>query len=233
MLNVMTGKQLVEYRKQNKLTQVEAAHSLGLSQTYLSLLEGGKRSLTNALRKKAVRVFGLQPTEMPADNAFMRLSQVSDEQLRANLTALGYKGFSYLKPSPKKNPAVVLLSALKSDNREARLVEALPWLVLTFPNMDWNELIKAAKVNDLQNRLGFVASVARSMAELAGDKKTAVKLKRRESELERSLLFHEDTLCNASMTNAERKWLTAHRSEAARHWRLLTNLSPESLNYAG
>jgi hypothetical protein len=92
--------------------------------------------------------------------------------------------------------------------------------------------VKAAKVNDLQNRLGFITGVARRIAESKGDLKTALKLKRHEAELERSLLVREDTLCNDTMTNAERKWLEIHRPEEARHWRLVTNLSPEHLRYS-
>ena len=225
----MTGKQLVQFRKQNGLTQVQAAQALGVSQTYLSLLENEKRPLSVKLKEKAVRVFGLPPTEMPVETD---LSKVTDDQLAADLAALGYKGFSHLKPTRPKNPVTVLVSALNADNRDARLVEALPWVLLNFADMKWDELVRVAKTNDLQNRLGFVTTVARQVAESKGDKNTATKLKRHEAELERSLLFREETLCNESMTNAERKWLAAERPETARHWRLLTNLSPEHLSYA-
>jgi len=113
-------------------------------------------------------------------------------------------------------------------------VQALPWLVLNYPNMPWKDLVVNAKANDLQNRLGFVTSVARQVAEFRGDMETAGKLKSRESELERSLLAREETLCNETMTNAEREWLAAERPENARRWNLLTDLSPQILNfYAG
>jgi hypothetical protein len=147
------------------------------------------------------------------------------------LATLGYPGFSHIKRSKPKNPAVVLLSALKAENREARAVEALPWVVLTFPDMDWPELIKSAKVNDLQNRLGFVTAIACEVAESNGEATTVERLRRHEAELERSMLVREDTLCNERMTNAERQWLSANRPEMARHWRLLTSLSPEHLNH--
>ena len=136
-----------------------------------------------------------------------------------------------MKKSHPKNPATVLFSALNSPKREARLVEALPWVLLRFPDLEWGELVKAAKVNDLQNRLGFVTNVARRLAESKGDMNTAEKLRHHEEQFDRSLLFREDTLCNESMTSAERKWLLSHRTDDARRWRLLTSLLPEHLNY--
>src|ERR1051325_6079755 len=48
----------------------------------------------------------------------------------------------------------------------------------------------------------------------------------------RSLLARGDTLCNAGMTNAERRWLTTNRSSEAMHWRILASLSPELVRYA-
>ncbi|MGH9946193.1 MAG: helix-turn-helix domain-containing protein [Pyrinomonadaceae bacterium] len=226
----MTRTRLVKFRKHSKQTQIQAARALGVSQTYLSLLEKGKRPLTDELRAKAVRAFHLPPTEVPLRN-LADVSVVSDAQLASDLATLGYPGFSYLKKSRPKNPAVVLLSALRADNREVRDVEALPWVVLTFPDMDWPELIKAAKVHDLQNRLGFVTNVARQMAELRNDTATAAKLSSLESELEPSKLVREGTLCNDRMTNAERKWLATNRPKTAKHWRLLTDLSPRSLDH--
>jgi hypothetical protein len=94
-----------------------------------------------------------------------KVGEVSDDQLTADLSALGYQGFSHYKPSRLKNPADVLLSGLKPDKRDARLMEAMPWLVLKFPDMKWSEVARTAKMYDLQNRLGFVVSVARGMAE--------------------------------------------------------------------
>ncbi len=228
----MTGNQLAKYRKQSKQTQERAARALGVSQTYLSLLENGKRPVTERLKKRAVKVFGLPPTKVPARSERSQVQPVSDDRLAADLSALGYMGFSHLRPSRRRNPADVLLSALNSPKRDARLVEALPWVVLAYPDMEWNSLVKTAKAYDLQNRLGFVTNVARRLAELRGDRETAAKLKSRERDLERSLLAREDTMCNETMTNAERKWLNTNRSEAAKHWRVLTSLTPKLVRYA-
>jgi len=50
--------------------------------------------------------------------------------------------------------------------------------------------------------------------------------------LERSRLVWEDTLCRESLSQAERRWLEVHRPEDAKHWGVLTDLSPEHLKYA-
>ena len=86
------------------------------------------------------------------------------------------------------NPAEVLLSALSRDDLDSRLVEALPWVAFKFPDLDWQCLTNAAKVNDLQNRLGFVTGLAQRLDELRGERQSAELLARQESALERSRL---------------------------------------------
>jgi transcriptional regulator with XRE-family HTH domain len=227
----MTGYQLGKYRKERKRTQLQTAHALKVSQAYLSLLEAGKRPLTADLQRRAAIFFELPPTKVPVRLELPELRSVSDASLASDLATLGYKGFSHFKKSRLKNPAVVLLSALNSPKRDARLVEALPWVVFAFPDMEWREVVKTAKVYDLQNRLGFVTNVARRVAEFRNEGEKAAKLKQHEAELERSLLAREETLCNETMTNAERRWLAGNRPEEARRWHLLTDLSPENVNY--
>ncbi len=226
----MTGKELKKYRERASLTQERAAKLLGVSQTYLSLIESNKRSLTQKLKQKVVKKFNVPPTELPAAVSKNKVTKISDDQLTADLSALGYPGFSHYKPSRAKNPADVLLSALNADKRDARLVEALPWVVLRFGEMDWNAVVRTAKLYDLQNRLGFVVNVARRTAK-AGNDATVTKLRAREAELERSMLAREDTLCNETMTKAERKWLATERPPEAKHWHLFTGLSPHQLRY--
>ena len=227
----MTGNQLLQFRKASRLTQVEAALGLGVSQTYLSLLEKGRRPLTDELRARAVRAFCLPPTELPLTESLYDVRAVSNDELGTDLASLGYPGYAHMKKATPKNPAVVLLSALKGNDREPRDVEALPWVALTFSNIGWSELTKAAKANDLQNRLGFVTTLAREVSEVRNDAVTVNLLRGKESELQRSMLLREETLCRENMTNAERKWLVTHRPNSAKHWRLLTDLSPRLENY--
>jgi len=148
------------------------------------------------------------------------------------LAGLGYPGFAYVRSGEPLNPAQLVLTALRQPDLEARLVEALPWVVARYPEMDWEWLVPRAKVHDLQNRLGFVVAVAGAVADRLGDEAAGSKLAEVEGSLEGARLAREDTLCHESMTEAERDWLRKHRSRTARHWNLLTDLSPEHLSYA-
>jgi hypothetical protein len=126
----------------------------------------------------------------------------------------------------------VLLTALAQDDLESRLVEALPWVLLKYADVDRGWLVQEAKARDLQNRLGFVVSLARQLAERAGDPFKTKMLKDLEDTLEGSRLLREDTLCKASVPEPERRWLEKHRPEGARHWNLLTDWTADTLRYA-
>ena len=128
--------------------------------------------------------------------------------------------------------AAKLYGALAQDELEPRLVEALPWLVLRYPDLEWSWVVREAKVRDLQNRLGFVVTLARQLATRARDEDKARSLRDLEAQLERSRLVREDTLCRASLTEAERRWLLEHRPHAAKHWNLLTDWTADALRYA-
>lgn len=203
---------LQHWRKENGLTQVDAANLLGVSQAYLSLLEKGARPLTAEIRGRV--------------NAVRYADGVdSADRYRAQLSALGYPRFSHVKPSrPRSSPDSLLLSILSGTNVDARVVEALPWLVRRYVdqlNLVW--LVRQAKLRNLQNRLGFVlqaASVDRP------EFSAAVR------ELERARLLEEATLCWDSMPAATRGWLRTHRSPLAQHWNILTKLQTEDANNA-
>ena len=229
----MTGEQLRRGREKMGWNQGQAALRLGVSQPYLSLLERGGRRVPERLGRKAARVYGLSAATLPLEATLEDLRTVGQDTLATDLAALGYPGLSYLGAHRrKKNPAEVLLSGLNTPDLESRLVEALPWVVWNFPEMDWPWLKRAAKLQDLQNRLGFVTSVARGVAEKHGEREKADLLARQLLELEPSRLAREDTLCHDSLTKAERHWLREHRTKEAGHWNLLTDLTPEHLNYA-
>ena len=153
----------------------------------------------------------------------------ANDVLAEDLAALGYPGLSYLKSRRKRSPAEVVLSALSAKNLDARLAEALPWVLLRYPDLDWQWLVCAAKINDFQNKLGFLTNVARRLGEKLGKDKAAKLLREQEAALERSRLVKEETLCHDSLTQAERRWLKSNRTDEARHWNLLTDLSPEHL----
>lgn len=213
-------------------SQEQAAARLGVSQPYLAMLESGERRLTPRLARRAMKAYGLPPTVLPPSGSPLH-TQVDAQTLANDLAALGYPGFAYLRPRGwrKKNPGEVLLAALAQDELEARVVEALPWLLLRYWNLDRAWLVREAKVCDLQNRLGFVVNLARRAAERTQDERRAEGLKELEAELERSRLAREDTLCKASLTERERHWLVQNRPEEARHWNVLTDWSADALRY--
>ena len=227
----MNGKALQTARKKLGLTQIEAAKKLGVSQAYFSLFEKGKRPLTNKIARKAVNLFKMPPTALPLEKELKNVRPATNEKFVKQLAAYRYPGYSHVKASELKNPVEVLVSALGADNLEARLVEALPWLLLQFPDMEWKNLVDAAKLNDLQNRLGFLTSLASKLAERSGDTEKAAEFKRRLDELEKSRLVKEDTLCRQNMTGAEKRWILQNRSTEAEHWNIISDLSADRLRY--
>lgn len=230
----MNGELLLQGRKRKGWSQEQAAPRLGVSQPYLSLLERGVRRAPPALARKAATVYGLTPAALPFDKGWDSVRPADENELASELASLGYPGLSYLKPrrGKKKNPAEVLLRALSAGDLDSRLVEALPWVLWKFPDMDWEWLTAAAKVHDLQNKLGYLTAVARGLAEQSGEADKAAQLRLYEAALERSRLAREGTLCHDSLTEAERRWLRRHRTAEARRWRLLTDLAVEHLNHA-
>jgi len=228
----MTTLDLRAARLAKGLNQVDAASRLGVSQPYLAMLERGQRRLTPRLAVRAAKLYGLAPTIVPHSRQDLP-TRVDGATLAKDAAGLGYPGFAHLR-SPSwtpKNPGEVLLMALAQDDLEPRLVAVLPWLVLRYSTLDWSWVVREAKVYDLQNRLGFVVTLARQLA-MRGDQDKARSLGALEGQLERSRLVREDTLCRASMPEAERRWLLEHRPETARHWNLVTDWSVDALRHA-
>ena len=228
----MSARELRAARLAKGWSQVEAARRLGVSQPYLAMLERGQRRLVPKLAQRAAKLYGLTLTAVPeALRAFPTRFDAS--ALARDLAGLGYPGLSHLRSRnwKPKHPGDVLLVALAQDDLEARLVEALPWLVLRHWTLDWSWVVPEAKRRDLQNRFGFVVSLARRVAERAGDERKARTLADLEAQLDRSRLVREDTLCRASLPEAERRWLLEHRPDAARHWNLLTDWTADALRH--
>jgi transcriptional regulator with XRE-family HTH domain len=203
-------------------TQAEAAERLGVSQGYVSLLESGGRPVPRTLAPSLLRMLGLPPSALPPSEL-----NFDPDRLPGVLGALGYEPFGYRR-GRLFNPTAVLLSALRQKDLPSRVVEALPWLALHFPDLNREWLVERAKLHDVQNRLAYVVTLA---SELAGAA-VAARLRELVRGLEPSRLAREDTLCHDSMTEAERRWLRRRRSPQAKHWNLLTDLRREHLPYA-
>jgi transcriptional regulator with XRE-family HTH domain len=225
----MTGADLKAARLNAEWTQQQAASRFGLTQAYLSMVERGHRPVSSCLAKEAVKFFEFPPTALPLEPGDFR--PLKEEEMKSDLGALGYPGFSYLRGRPMHNPVQLLFNALDQSDLDARVVEALPWLACTFADMDWEWLVTTAKVHDRQNRLGFVVELAGEVAKRTGDAERYQKLAEHQSSLDRSRLMQEDTLCHDSMTEAERKWLRHNRPPQAKHWNLLTDLDVRHLAY--
>lgn len=228
----MTGEDLKTARMGKGWTQEQAAKKLGMTQAYLSMLESGRRALSPLAMARVLRKLDVPPTALPFREQPSRSGSPND-LLRQELAAFGYPGFSYLRRRrPRHNPAQVLLSALGEPDLDMRVVEALPWLAFAFRDLDWDWLVSEAKLHDRQNRLGFTVTLAKELAEKAGDPGRREHLLRKEHLLEPSLLAREDTFCHDSMTKAERDWLRQHRTAEARKWNLLSDLKVEDLTHA-
>lgn len=229
----MDGHTLREVRQSKNWTQQQTARALGVTQAYLSMLEKGRRTVSESFVRKALKVLDLPPTALPLPSEASRAPVPSRKHdFTADLAALGYPGFAYLRTKLQKNPAGLLLDALNEPNLDARVAEGLPWLSLTYVDMDWDWLVRNVKVRDRQNRLGFAVSLASEVAESKNDRERVRRLRQCLQVLESARLVREDTFCHDSMTQAERKWLREHRSPVAAHWNLLTDMKGEHLAYA-
>ncbi|MFZ0705555.1 MAG: helix-turn-helix transcriptional regulator [Candidatus Korobacteraceae bacterium] len=229
----MTGDILKKARFESGLTQQQAAVRLGVSQPYLALLEGGKRSLTVELARKAVRKLNARPTIIPCAQRF-RARCVPTDSLVKQLRALGYPGYSYMRAGWTRNPAEVLLAALQQDELDPRVAEALPWVLLNYPDLDRDWLLKEARASNSTNRLGFLVSLAMLVAEQRGNKNSAVyqSLARFEDVLKQSRLESEYAFGNPVFSAAQQEWVRQNRPGNAEEWHVLTTLRPEHLQYA-
>jgi transcriptional regulator with XRE-family HTH domain len=226
----MTPHEFKSARLDKGWNQTLAAAKLGVSQAHLNCLEHGKRRLTPDLVRRATSVFGLSPEMLPTSDTFTP-KLVNDQHLTEMLARLEYPGFVYLDTrTHKKNPSEFLLTALAQQSLDARVAAGLPWVALKFAKADpW--LVANARKFNLQNRLGFVVTLAKRVAE-SRDHYRVSDLSQLEQALDESRLVKEDFLPRPPRTETEKEWLRNNRTEDAAHWNLLTRMRPEHLQYA-
>lgn len=227
----MNGEQLLQERISRDWEQQDAAAKLNVSQPYLSLIEAGKRPVTPKLARRAIQIFKLPPTDLPLESQSKYSRTKPEILLTAQIAGLGYPKFSHLKKTRKVNPAGVLMTALKTSDLDSRSLEALPWLIFNFSDMDWSQVIETAKLCDAQNRLGFLLSLAYKLSVKIKDKNKKDLFKQLLSTLEKSRLARNDSFRRESLTETEKAWLKKNRPRDARHWRVLSNLSADHLIY--
>lgn len=229
----MTGQMLKTARRGRGLTQKELAAQLGVSQPYLALLESGKRPVTAPLARKAVRALNVSPALVPCEQRSLRRPATTDD-LAKMLSALGYPGFKYMRAGWVRNPAEVLVEALQQEELDSRVAEALPWVLLNFPTLDRDWLLRQARMLNLTNRLGFVVALAMRVAERRGHESSDVyqNLVALESALTQSRLEAEFSFGDRPMTLAQEEWVRENRTDDAKRWHVLTTWHPEHLQYA-
>ena len=177
----------------------------------------------------AVREFRLSPVAIPLPELDPHLLPLDPRELSAQLARFAYPGFTHVKKAHRPlNPAVVVAAALAHTDLDVRVVEALPWVLSAFHDLDWGWLSAQCRLGNQQNRLGYLVSLAMKLAKPGTDAALANAL----SELERSRLAAEGTLCRESMSAAERAWARKHRPTEAAHWNLLTTLTADQLTHA-
>ncbi len=108
------------------------------------------------------------------------------------LAKLAYPRFSYLRAHTlRKHPFEVLLTALAQRNLDGRVAEALPWVAMKYVQLDpW--LLENARKFSLQNKLGFVVTMARQLAEKQNNDDRSKQLRQVESALDDSRLAKEE-----------------------------------------
>ena len=208
-----------------------------MTQAYVSQLECGTRRVSKKLAAKLAALptlAHLAPTVFPEDLA--PLDGV-DLDLAGDLAALGYPGFTAVDGRAPANPASVIVSILRQRHVAPGVMAAIPWVLLRFPDINTAWLIDRARLNNLQNRLGFLTELACEVARpraTAGrfDEAHLAKLEALRDALESSRLAKEDTLAR-ELTPSERQFFEEHRTAAARHWNLLTGLTKDTLPHAG
>jgi len=84
----------------------------------------------------------------------------------------------------------------------------------------------------VQNRLGFVVTLAREVSEGTLDSIVAKNLRAIKKRLYRALLARVGTFCQEGISKAERRWLQQRSTPQAKRWNLLSDLSPEQLTHA-
>ena len=85
----MDKQQLKGARLKARLTQVQAAELLSLSQSYLSQLEKGERPITSELARLATKVYGLSAVALPLPSDETSTEAGNDARLARQLSGFG------------------------------------------------------------------------------------------------------------------------------------------------
>lgn len=168
------------------------------------------------------------------------MARTEDLRLRAlrdALGALGYLGFLSLfsaleAEQEPHDPAVVLMAALACGRIEESVVEVLAWLVLRYERLDWGWLLAEARRRGVQNRLGFVVSLALHASAASLGLARLTRLAAIEEELYACRTAKEENPW-LRLPLALRPSIAARRSGEAAQWRVPCTLRPSGLRFLG
>ena len=157
---------------------------------------------------------------------------------------LGYPGFSHLARFAQLDSehegvldlAALLRWAVIQDVLDVRLIEGLPWLIAAYAvKIDWTNLINNTRKDGVQNRLGYLVTLALQLVE------SKQSLSRPEahrllqeviSRLHEIRQSQEQTLMEEWSGPALRSWMRENRPPEASQWHLLTTLTTNDLQHA-
>jgi transcriptional regulator with XRE-family HTH domain len=223
----MTGAEFRRWRKLAGKTQVEAASAVGVRQPFVCAVEKGLRPVTPTLKNW---LYSICPEALTAVPPPSRGLTGSGDHLKELLGGLGHPGFAYLMPKPGRvDPTEVLLEALRTEDLDQRVTEALPWVLAHRTDLDYRRLSDELRLCNLQNRLGFLLEVTVEATKRNKFSAATDRLEPWLCWLREGRLVKEDTLCKSSLTQVERRRLRRTRPKAARFWRLLTDLDAKEV----
>ena len=105
---------------------------------------------------------------LPLPELNPRLTAAKPNHLAAQLARLSYPGFTHRKKAGEPlNPAALVATALAHSDLDPRLMEALPWILATFHDLDGVWLSAQCRLLNPQNRLGYLVSLAMKLAKPA------------------------------------------------------------------
>jgi hypothetical protein len=118
-----------------------------------------------------LKVMHPPPTVLPLRSEEVGMpASMQKHDFSAELSGLGYPGFAHLWARRRRNPAEVLLEALNEPNLDSRVADELPWLPMTYVDMDWDCLVRNAKVHDRQKlHGGFVVTMVYRFSRPTGE----------------------------------------------------------------
>ncbi len=124
------------------------------------------------------------------------------------------------------------MAALACDRLDEIVVEALPWLVLRYDNLDWQWLLAEARRRGVQNRLGFVVSLAVRAAAGSLGMDRLTRLAAIEEDLFACRLPKQETRW-LRMPPARRQSAAARSSQEAAQWGVPSSLRPDEIRFLG